>query len=39
MTHAPHPFGLSLSKATPSTSGAREETGFDKLSPNGGYHA
>jgi hypothetical protein len=39
MTLAAHPFGLSLSKATPSTSDAREEKGFNKLSPNGGYHA
>ena len=29
----PRPFGLSLSKATPSV---QEGKGFDKLSPNGG---
>ncbi|HYJ83144.1 MAG TPA: DUF655 domain-containing protein, partial [Allosphingosinicella sp.] len=33
---APTPFGLSLSKASPSSTGESENEGFDKLSPNGG---
>ena len=39
MTFPAFPFGLSLSKATPFRSDAREAKGFDKLSSNGGYHA
>jgi hypothetical protein len=29
------PFALSLSKGCPSSGGAKEEQGFDRLSPNG----